>query len=59
MGNVKEVTPSYNKEFLHRRLRSLVVKRDNEEVDSDDTFNRLSQTTRSLWSLKPIEHREC
>jgi ribosomal protein S18 acetylase RimI-like enzyme len=29
------------------------------EVDSGDTFNRLSLTTRSLWSLKLLERQEC
>ncbi|WP_157756220.1 hypothetical protein [Paenibacillus crassostreae] len=50
---------SYNITFLHRRWRSLVAKRDIGEVDSGDTFNRLSLTTRSLRSLKPLERQEC
>ncbi|MCL6660071.1 hypothetical protein [Paenibacillus amylolyticus] len=50
---------SDNKTFLLRRYRSLVTKRDIEEVYSSDTSNQLSLSTRSLRSLKPLERQEC
>ncbi|WP_189032704.1 hypothetical protein [Paenibacillus albidus] len=42
-----------------RRYRSLVAEKIFGEVESGDTFNQLSLTTRSLWSLKPLERQEC
>ncbi|WP_211269595.1 hypothetical protein, partial [Paenibacillus glacialis] len=50
---------SHNKTFLRRRVRSSVAKWIFGEVDSGDTSNRLSLTTRSLRSLKPFERQEC
>ncbi|MGF7050831.1 hypothetical protein J2T13_005382 [Paenibacillus sp. DS2015] len=43
---------------MRRRWRSLVVKEDFGEVYSDDTFNRLSLTTR-CYDLKPLERQKC
>ncbi|MHA0858507.1 hypothetical protein ACH8E3_16745 [Paenibacillus sp. CMAA1364] len=52
-----EKVTSSNNTFLLRRVRSLVAKMNYGEVISGDTSNRLSLTTHSLRSLKPLERQ--
>ncbi|WP_196232734.1 hypothetical protein [Paenibacillus polymyxa] len=37
----------------------MIAKKDFQGGYSGDTFNQLSLTTRSLWSLKLLERQEC
>jgi len=56
--HIQEAPPAYNITFLRRHWRSLVAKRDIEEVYSSDTSNRLSLTTRQLHCLNSLRRQE-